>query len=479
MFVATRAVEVTTEQAAVRSLTARLAPSEVPLPDVPVMWRAFDVIERLAAGAKLLLAARVDESGVWQKAGDRDAANWMARHAGGSVTGARTDLNTSRRLASQPVTSAALQRGELSVRQAEYIAGAVANHPEAESRLVGMAGQASLAELREECGRVKAKADPDPEATHRRIRADRRLRQGTGSDGAWWLAGRGPVEDGGELNAVLGPIIDQMFQEAQAEGRYESREAYAWDALVELVRRAHEWAYEGSDDHDDDVDDEADEADEAGHTDEAGDTNDERPETPAGGDDPVTNSPNAADPPAPAPATVRPARRSGKRRSQNPKFLALLRVDWTALTRGSVEGDELCELSNLGPVPVSVARDLLGDAVLKLVITRGVDVQGVVHLGRGPTVAQKIALRWQTPQCTVLGCSRTDIQHDHRVDWAKTRHTVLSELDELCTHHHELKTRHGWALVPGAGMRPMVPPDHPDHPASGGGQEARRKRHAA
>jgi hypothetical protein len=41
-----------------------------------------------------------------------------------------------------------------------------------------------------------------------------------------------------------------------------------------------------------------------------------------------------------------------------------------------------------------VARDLLGDAIVKLVITNGVDVANITHLGRGPTTAQKIALMW-------------------------------------------------------------------------------------
>jgi hypothetical protein len=52
--------------AAMRDLVGRLAPEAVPLPDAPTMWQAFDGIERLAASAKTLLAARVDESRVWQ-----------------------------------------------------------------------------------------------------------------------------------------------------------------------------------------------------------------------------------------------------------------------------------------------------------------------------------------------------------------------------------------------------------------------------
>jgi hypothetical protein len=134
------------------------------------------------------------------------------------------------------------------------------------------------------------------------------------------------------------------------------------------------------------------------------------------------------------------------------------------LRRGRVDGEELCEIAGVGPVPVTVARDLLGEAIVKLVITRGVDVANITHLGRGPTVAQKIALMWTNPTCTAEGCHRRRIEYDHRTPWAQTRHTRLDELDPLCDYHHDLKTRLGWALVPGTGKRPFVPPDDPRHP---------------
>jgi hypothetical protein len=133
--------------------------------------------------------------------------------------------------------------------------------------------------------------------------------------------------------------------------------------------------------------------------------------------------------------------------------------------RGAVEGEEACEIAGFGPVPVRVARDLLGEAVVKLVLTKGVDVANVTHLGRGPTVAQKVALWWRTPQCTSVDCTRVQrIQFDHREEWRKTHHTRLDEGDGLCGHCHDLKTRLGWALVAGTGKRPMVPPDDPRHP---------------
>jgi hypothetical protein len=198
---------------------------------------------------------------------------------------------------------------------------------------------------------------------------------------------------------VFEPIVDQFFKAARTEDRREPLEAYAFDALIEMARRA-------------------------------------------GGEG------------------------AGKQKTSSAlQPLGIVRVDHAALCRGQVEGDEVCEIAGLGPIPVQVARDLLGDAVLKLVITKGVDVVNVTHLGRGPTVAQKVALWWQNPQCTAFDCTRVQrIEFDHREEWRKTHHTRLDEGDGLCGHCHDLKTYFGWALVEGTGKRPLVPPDDPRHP---------------
>ncbi|HET6919328.1 MAG TPA: hypothetical protein VFI46_07670 [Jiangellaceae bacterium] len=50
----------------------------------------------------------------------------------------------------------------------------------------------------------------------------------------------------------------------------------------------------------------------------------------------------------------------GRGASTIPRYLALLRVDVEALHRGQVAGEELCEITGVGPIPVSVARGLLG-----------------------------------------------------------------------------------------------------------------------
>ena len=147
--------------------------------------------------------------------------------------------------------------------------------------------------------------------------------------------------------------------------------------------------------------------------------------------------------------------------------LTVIRVDLEALVRGHPEDDERCEIAGLGPISVDTARDMLGESILKLVITKGIDVLNVTHLGRGPNTAQKIALLWHARGCTREDCPRTErLEYDHKdgYEYRKTRHTRFDETEPLCKPDHDLKTYFGWVLVEGTGKRPMVPPDDPRHP---------------
>ena len=145
----------------------------------------------------------------------------------------------------------------------------------------------------------------------------------------------------------------------------------------------------------------------------------------------------------------------------------IVRVDMAALLRGRPTRGEVAEIAGYGPVAVSAVRDLLdtGDPFLAAVVTRGVDVVGVAHLGRRPTAHQQTALEWLYPTCAAEGCSAVArLEIDHRLDWATTRITLLDLLDRLCSHHHDRKTLDGWALVPGRGKRAFVAPTDPRHP---------------
>jgi hypothetical protein len=548
-----------------RGAVAALEPTQVPLPDASGLWQAFATIERLAVAAQTLLAGRVEESKAWQRAGYRSAAEYLARQSGSSIRAARASLTTGRRLADLPATTAALRRGELSLAQCERVADAAVVAPEREDELLATAGRVSLAELAEACGRIKAAADPDPDATYERIHRNRRLRQHTDAEGAWHLHGYGTVEAGSLLNTALGPLVDELYDQARASGDHQHRDTYVFDALVELLHRAIDGHYDPDDDldeddedsDDDDLDDDLEDEDgdgnpddpdgefaassddrtggwgEAGPDDPGGEPtadatpdgpaeppgadpgpgdpglNDERAphSDPTSGDDPTgpvgqqpagdqagtaSPTPKPGDPTdqqgdqpgphgrrRPKPNNMKKrkpkAGRSGngtnrrkkkrRRRSRdNPRYLGLLRIDYPALVRGHVEGDEICEISGVGPIPVHTALRLLDESTLKLVITKGTDVVNVTHLGRRPTVAQHVALLWQNPSCSAEGCPHSFVQVDHRDPWAATHRTVLGQLDRLCLHDHDLKTHHGWSLVEGTGTRPFVPPTDPRHP---------------
>ena len=410
-------------------LVSALDPDAVSGPTARELWGEFDRIERLGSAGKTLLARRVAATHDRDRAGTRTAAESLARKAGTSTAAAKEALDTSNRVTELPSVAGALRNGELSPAQAAAITSAAEADRSAEKRLLELAARASLAELREECARIRAAADPDPEATNRRIHQHRRCRQYTDAEGGWNLSARGTAQDGAAFATVLTAITDQAFTGARRQGRLEPVEAYAFDALMAMAVHAA------------------------------------RPDQPAklanGGAAPVTD-------PGGDPGIFRNTGRTVSpvppHRWSNPRYLALLRIDAAALRRGRVEGEELCEIAGIGPVPVSVARTLLGEAIVKLVITNGVDVANVTHLGRGPTTAQKVALLWANPTCTADGCPRRRIEYDHQKPWAETRHTRLDELDPLCTYHHDLKTRLGWALVPGKGKRALVPPDDPRHP---------------
>jgi Domain of unknown function (DUF222) len=418
-------------------LVDRLDPDAVSASTARELWAVLDKSERLCAAGKTLLARRLAQTHRPEQAGAKSAAEDLARRSGTSTGAAKDALDTSARLPEQPGVQGALRRGEVSLTQAAVISAAVAANSAEEHRLVELARRVSVPELREECARVRAAADPDPDATNRRLHQARRLRRYVDGEGFWNLHAKGTPQAGAAFNVVLDALTDRVFTTARRAGRDEPVQAYAFDALMALADRLEPNQVDSG----------------PGQI----------------GAGPSASCPGVADVNGggfgrcagePGADLVAP-RLAGR---LNPRYLALLRVDVEALHRGRVAGDELCEIRGVGPVPVSVAEGLLGRSVLHLVITRGVDVLNVTHLGRGPTAAQKIALAWASPGCAVQGCWRTRTENDHREPWAQTRHTRLGELDPLCDYHHDLKTRSGWALVDGTGKRPMVPPDDPRHP---------------
>ncbi len=143
--------------------------------------------------------------------------------------------------------------------------------------------------------------------------------------------------------------------------------------------------------------------------------------------------------------------RSSSSVARNTKVI--VNVDIDALRRGTAEHRETCEIPGVGPVPVSTARALLGEAALAIVITKGVAVMNVTHIGRNLTAHQQTVIEWWGLRCEVKGCDCRDFVDVHHVfDYATSRRTRVDELRVYCRFHHREEHR-GRAPTPGQ-LRP-------------------------
>jgi hypothetical protein len=365
-------------------------------------------IERLAGAAKALFAKRVADTGAWQADGHRSVAHWLADRSGTSVGEAGATLAAVGKLDGLGAATDAFRHGRLSGPQVREIAEAASVDPSTEAELLATAATDSLRALREHAQRARA-AGEDETRRHERIKKSRYLRSGMTGDGAFELHYRDTADAGADVLAALQPFADRSFRTARAEGRHEPPEAYRADALVALARTAT-----------------ATTATTAG---------------PADGQAP----PNVAGP------------------GRNAKII--VRIDHSALVRGHAVSGETCEIAGIGPIPVASVKAMLDDAFLAAVITKGQAVATVAHLGRQPTAKQRTALEWRGVRCTVKGCpARQFLEIDHLIEWARTKHTTLDELEWLCPHHHKLKTHHNYQLEPGTGPRQLLPPQPPRPP---------------
>jgi hypothetical protein len=200
------------------------------------------------------------------------------------------------------------------------------------------------------------------------IRRRRRLRTWVDEDGAGRVDGLFAPDDFARLRGVLDTLAERLFSQARRAGRREQRDALLADALIEAV---------------------------------------------------TAFSPASA------------GSSAGRATGTPPGAMVRFVVDLQGFFRGEARDGERCQIPGVGPVPVAMARAVLGDAILELVIKHGVDVVSVTNLGRAVPSAVRRALEERDPRCVVPGCEMAKgLEIDHwRVDFARGGRT---ELDNLC-----------------------------------------------
>jgi len=400
-----------------RTAVAELDPERLSGSDAARLLEAFAEVERLASAGRLLSARRVESSNVWRRSGHRSAAAHVAEATGTGIGPALTALETARHLGSLPATDEAVRQGRLSETQVKEIAGAAILRPEAEQALVDAAGQQPLSVLKLRCKRVRA-AGQDPRTSYEAVRRSRYFRNWIEDSGAVRFDARLTPDEGARLLASVEAETTRLVAAARRAGVEEPRKALAADALVGLAcgrsARGPDRSPDGT----------------------AGSRPTQRELAGATDGGPVRRG-----------RPSRPGGPSGPSGHSEPSSVIHVRVDHAALVRGRVEGDELCEIPGVGPIPVEVARRLAVDSFLNVLVTDGVDVTTVARAGRTIPVALRRALEERDPECVVPGCdTRERLEIDHLVPFVDGGEVSLANLARLCHWHHYLKTHHGHRL---------------------------------
>ena len=117
----------------------------------------------------------------------------------------------------------------------------------------------------------------------------------------------------------------------------------------------------------------------------------------------------------------RPARAEASKPATQ-RSMAIIRVDHAALrARDRSKATRSATSPASAPSPCASPATCSATSILKLVITKGVDVMNVTHLGRRATVAATSRTVVATTRAARLeGCTRTfRLENDHRDDWAE------------------------------------------------------------
>jgi hypothetical protein len=372
----------------------------------------FTRLEHLASAGLAQAARRVAETDLWQRGGHRSAAHRLSGVTGSTVGDAVRLLEAAKVVQDAPDTLEAMRSGAVSPHQARAIGAAEKADPGAAQELLAQVGVRSTAETDKAAARVVAARSPEtPDAKAERHRRARRVTHGVDGDGMGWGNWKLPMAEHTRIVSLLEGETQKVFAEARAAGEREPVEAYAADALSRIFDRAARKAPGAAT--------AAAAGEDSGHVEEPEDWSFSK---------------------------------------------IIVKVDLTALDRGSLAPGEVCEVAGQGPIPVAdVWRMIDGDAFIAAVTTTGTEIDKVVHLGRKPTVLQQTALEWfSARECSIEGCaSPARIETDHVAEWAHTHTTRLSELATPCGYHHDLKTHHGHHFGPRlpSGKRRLIPPD--------------------
>ena len=122
--------------------------------------------------------------------------------------------------------------------------------------------------------------------------------------------------------------------------------------------------------------------------------------------------------------------------------------------------DEPAMLDGYGPIPPSMARDLVangaGSVYRVLVDPRDGAPLEIGRTSYRVTGAMRAWLRMRDGKCPFPGCSNNSLDNDadHILAWANGGTTGISNLGQPCPKHHKLRHSTGWKPTPATKNEP-------------------------
>lgn len=389
-----------------RAAVGAIDPAVVTGSEAERLMAPLSQARNVCAGGLAALAARVADTGRWKQAEATSPEAHVGSLTGESAGSGRRLLDAGRKLEDAPGAKRALGAGKLSLDQAAEIASAVSETAasadpevagragEVEARLLEVAEAGDLARLRDAA--AKAKQAARDEAHQRRVQHDtRHLRRRAFDDGSVGGSFKLPPGVASEVWGVLDRLTAHHFDRARRAGVRYPRDAYAADALCTAIGVAPSV-------HPDRV-------------------------VPVGAGCPTDERQGRA--------------RAVPEPQVNLHKELVVVVDAASLINGRLGPDGTCEIPGVGPVPVQTARELLGDAGVSIVVTKGVDIANVTLGGRRLSKSMRLAMlasgRWRCGDCG----TPYRLQGDHDEPFALSQHTKLDELIPRCPVCHDRKSR--------------------------------------
>ena len=354
-----------------------------------------------AATARWLgLVGEFDRREAWADWGCRSCTHWLSYRCGVSPAAAREQVRVARRIAELPHLRAAFARGELCYSQVRAVTRVAT--PETEADLLEIALHATAAQLetivRAYRGVLELELGDSSEEHRRRF-----VRCEHDDDGALLIRARLPAEEGALVLKAL-------------------------EASRECLRASAETTQNG--------DSEPADAGEHEHTAE------EEPDI----EKLERFTPSNAD------ALVRLAQTAmahGLTEGAGDEHQVVVHVDAATLSH---DGEGACELEHGPALPPETARRLGCDASVVRILERDGRPLSIGRKTRTLSPALRRALRSRDRTCRFPGCCQHRYLHAHHIEhWAHGGRTDLSNLIQLCSHHHRLVHEVGYAVEKRAG----------------------------